>query len=74
MVSELRGPQAHAGSRPDPVRTGQAAALDAYRQGDSFYICLDLQGISVDSISLTVEQKVLAIRAERARPRPTAPS
>ena len=48
--------------------------MDAFRQGDSFYVCLDLQGISVDSISLTVEQKVLAIRAERARPRPTAPS
>jgi HSP20 family protein len=40
--------------------------MDAYRQGDSFYICLDLPGISPDSIDLTVEQNVLTVRAERA--------
>jgi HSP20 family protein len=33
-----------------------AMPMDAYRQGDSFYICLDLPGISPDSIELTVEQ------------------
>src|SRR6201989_3714755 len=42
-----------------------AMPMDAYRQGDSFYICLDLPGISPDSIELTVEQHVLTVRAER---------
>ena len=43
-----------------------AMPMDAYRQGDSFYICLDLPGIDPGSIDLTVEQNVLTIRAERA--------
>ena len=42
-----------------------AMPMDAYRQGDSFYVHLDLPGISADSISLTVEQNVLTVRAER---------
>ena len=33
-----------------------AMPMDAYRQGDKFYIHLDLPGISADSIDLTVEQ------------------
>ncbi len=43
-----------------------AMPMDAYRQGDNFYICLDLPGISSDSIELTVDQNVLTIRAERS--------
>jgi len=43
-----------------------AMPMDAYRQGDSFYICLDLPGINPDSIDLTVEQNVLTVRADRA--------
>ena len=43
-----------------------AMPMDAYRRGDSFYICLDLPGINPDSIDLTVEQNVLTVRAERA--------
>jgi HSP20 family protein len=42
-----------------------AMPMDAYRQGDSFYIQLDLPGVSADSITLTVEQNVLTVRAER---------
>jgi len=42
-----------------------AMPMDAYRQGDSFYIHLDLPGIAPDSIDLTVEQNVLTVRAER---------
>src|ERR1700684_1954380 len=42
-----------------------AMPMDAYRQGDNFYICLDLPGISAESIDLTVEQNVLTVRAER---------
>jgi HSP20 family protein len=43
-----------------------AMPMDAYRHGDTFYICLDLPGINPDSIDLTVEQNVLNVRAERA--------
>jgi HSP20 family protein len=39
--------------------------MDAYRQGDTFYIHLDLPGVASDSIDLTVEQNVLTVRAER---------
>jgi HSP20 family protein len=42
-----------------------AMPMDAYRQGDKFFICLDLPGINPDSIDLTAEQNVLTIRAER---------
>src|SRR5205807_878749 len=43
-----------------------AMPMDAYRHGDSFYICLDLPGIDPGSIDLTVEQNVLTVSAERA--------
>jgi HSP20 family protein len=42
-----------------------AMPMDAWRHGDSFYICLDLPGIDPGSIDLTVEQNVLTVRAER---------
>src|SRR5512133_805269 len=44
-----------------------AMPMDAYRHGDSFYICLDLPGINPDSIDLTVEQNVLTVRADGAQ-------
>jgi HSP20 family protein len=47
-----------------------AMPMDAYRHGDSFYICLDLPGINPDAIDLAVEQNVLTVRAER---KPIAP-
>ena len=47
-----------------------AMLMDAYRDGDSFYVHFDLPGIKADSISLTVEQNVLTVRAERAPARP----
>ncbi len=50
-----------------------AMPMDAYRQGDAFYIHLDLPGIQLDSIDLTVEQSVLTIRAERAGSQPDGP-
>jgi HSP20 family protein len=43
-----------------------AMPMDAWRHGDSFYICLDLPGVNPDSIDLTVEQNVLTVRADRA--------
>ncbi|HEY0938033.1 MAG TPA: Hsp20/alpha crystallin family protein [Trebonia sp.] len=42
-----------------------AMPMDAYRKGDDFYIHLDLPGIRADSITLTVEQNVLTVRADR---------
>ena len=42
-----------------------AMPMDAWRHGDSFYICLDLPGVDASSIDLTVEQNVLTVRAER---------
>jgi HSP20 family protein len=44
--------------------------MDAYRQGDSFYIHFDLPGINAESINLTVEQSVLTVRAERRPEQP----
>lgn len=70
--------------RSDPFRevdrlfqqllAGQSAArsmampMDAYRKDDSFLIRLDLPGVSVDSVDLTVEENVLTINAERPAP------
>ncbi len=42
-----------------------AMPMDAYRQGDTFFIHFDLPGASADSIELTVEQNVLTVRGER---------
>jgi HSP20 family protein len=42
-----------------------AMPMDAYRNGDDFFIHFDLPGIRADSITLTVEQNVLTVRAER---------
>jgi HSP20 family protein len=42
-----------------------AMPMDAYRQGDTFYVHFDLPGADTDSIDLTVEQNVLTVRAER---------
>lgn len=47
-----------------------AMPMDAYRQGDTFYIHFDLPGISSESINLTVEQSVLTVRAERRPEQP----
>ena len=42
-----------------------AMPMDAYRDGDTFYVHFDLPGVSTDTIDLTVEQNVLTVRAER---------
>lgn len=42
-----------------------AMAMNAYRKDDTFYVELDLPGVSHDSIDLTVEENVLTVRAER---------
>ncbi|MFB9312398.1 Hsp20/alpha crystallin family protein [Nocardioides plantarum] len=40
-------------------------AMDAWREGDTFVLELDLPGVSPESIDLDVERNVLTIRAER---------
>jgi HSP20 family protein len=42
--------------------------MDAYRDNGSFVVQLDLPGVDLDSIDLTVEQNVLTVHAERKRP------
>ncbi len=39
--------------------------IDAYRNGNAFYVHFDLPGVDPASIDLTVEQNVLAVKAER---------
>ena len=39
--------------------------LDAYREGDRFFVRVDLPGVDPASIDLTVEKNVLTLRAER---------
>jgi len=45
-----------------------AMPMDAYRQGESFIVHLDLPGVDAESIDLTVEQNVLTVHAERRPP------
>jgi HSP20 family protein len=40
--------------------------MDAYRQGDAFWVTFDLPGVDPSSIEVTVEQNVLTVRAERS--------
>lgn len=42
-----------------------AMPLDAWRDGDTFVVELDLPGVSPDSIDVDVERNVLTVRAER---------
>jgi HSP20 family protein len=39
--------------------------MDAWRDGDTFIVELDLPGVNPDSIDLDVERNVLTVRAER---------
>ena len=41
--------------------------MDAYRQGENFYVHLDMPGVDPSSIELTVEKNVLTVSAERNR-------
>jgi HSP20 family protein len=46
-------------------RRATTMPLDAYRQGDSFFIHFDLPGVDPSTIDLTVEKNVLTVRADR---------
>jgi HSP20 family protein len=43
-----------------------AMPMDAWREGDTFFVELDLPGVSPESIDLDVERNVVTVRAERA--------
>lgn len=51
----------HLGTAARPT----SMALDAWREGDTFVVELDLPGVDHDSIDLDVERNVLTVRAER---------
>ncbi|HWS33724.1 MAG TPA: Hsp20/alpha crystallin family protein [Actinoplanes sp.] len=52
----------------DTAARDTGARLDAYREDDTFYIDIDLPGVDQASIDITVDGKVLTVRAERRRP------
>ncbi|MFC3352162.1 Hsp20/alpha crystallin family protein [Streptomyces echinoruber] len=39
--------------------------LDAWREGDTFFVEMDLPGVTPESIDLDVERNVLTVKAER---------
>ncbi len=42
-----------------------AMPMDAFREGDTFVVEMDLPGVDPDSIDLDVERNVLTVKAER---------
>src|SRR5688572_27227206 len=44
-----------------------AMPIDAYRDGETFVVELDLPGVDASSIDLAVEKNVLTVHAERQR-------
>jgi HSP20 family protein len=46
-------------------RRATTMPLDAYREGDTFFIHFDLPGVDPSTIDLTVEKNVLTVRADR---------
>ena len=51
----------------DTATRSAGARLDAYREGDTFFIDIDLPGVDPAGIDITVDRKVLTVRAERKR-------
>jgi HSP20 family protein len=51
----------------DTATRTAGARLDAYRDGDAFFIDIDLPGVDPASIDVTVDRNVLSVRAERVR-------
>jgi len=48
-----------------PSAQPMSMPLDAWREGDAFFIAMDLPGVDPESIDLDVERNVLSVRAER---------
>ena len=49
----------------DSATRSSGARLDAYRIDDTFHIDIDLPGVDPAGIDITVDNKVLTVRAER---------
>jgi HSP20 family protein len=49
----------------DSATRGSGCRLDAYREGDTFYVDIDLPGIKPADINVTAERNVLTVRVER---------
>jgi HSP20 family protein len=43
-----------------------AMPMDAWRQGDEFFVEFDLPGINEESLDIDIERNVVTVRAERA--------
>ncbi|MEU0227462.1 Hsp20/alpha crystallin family protein [Streptomyces sp. NPDC006284] len=65
VAQQLLGGPSGTWSRPS------AMPMDAYREGDSYVIALDLPGVDPEAIDIDVERNMLTVRAER-RPAPSA--
>ncbi|HSF99163.1 MAG TPA: HSP20 family small heat-shock protein [Ornithinibacter sp.] len=50
---------------PGTLARPAAMLMDAWREGDSFHVELDLPGVSQDSIDIDVERNVVTVKAER---------
>jgi HSP20 family protein len=50
---------------PGTTSGPSSMAVDAWREGDAFFLALDLPGVSADSIDLDIDRNVLSVRAER---------
>ncbi|MEU6772438.1 Hsp20/alpha crystallin family protein [Streptomyces sp. NPDC046759] len=55
LVERVWGTAAHPAGMP----------LDAWREGETFFVELDLPGVDPESIDLDVERNVLTVKAER---------
>jgi len=51
----------------DSATRNSGARLDAYRIDETFHIDIDLPGVDPAGIDITVDRKVLTVRAERKR-------
>ena len=51
----------------DVGRRVNGMPMDAYRQGERFYVQFDVPGIDASSVELTVEKNVLTVTADRGR-------
>jgi HSP20 family protein len=49
----------------DSATRSSGCRLDAYREGDTFYIDIDLPGVDPAGIDVTADRKVLTVRVER---------
>ncbi len=49
------------------ARLPRSMPMTARRRGDTFLVELDMPGVSMDDVELTVERNVVTIRARRSR-------